>query len=107
MKKLLLLLILVLGLGSSFAANDLVITSITRIAECTTLQWASRTGEFYTVYATEDLQTPIRWRVAAPFVASGGTNTLWQEGCCGGEFSMMSLSSGGSSLSKEELEEAQ
>jgi len=106
MKKLFSLLILFLGLGSSFAANDLIITSITRTPDCTTLKWISHTGEFYTVYATEDLRTSIRWRTAGTFVPSGGTNTTWQEGCCGGEFSMMSLSSGGwSSLSEKERED--
>ena len=96
--------LLLLGFCSAFATNDLVITSITRSGDCTTLKWLSHTGEFYTVYATEDLRLPIRWRAAAAFVPSGGTNTTWQEGCCSESFSMMSraASGGGASLSKQE-----
>jgi len=91
----------------SAASNDLLITSITRSGSCTTLRWISHTGEFYMVYATEDLRPPIRWRIADAFVPSGGTNTTWQEGCCGEEFMMMSsLAPGGwNSLSEKEREE--
>lgn len=95
------------GLHSSFATNDLIITSITRTTDCTTLKWISYTGEFYTVYWTENLVPPVFWRVAQANVPSGGTSTTWREGCCAGESMMMSgISSGGwSSLSEKEQEE--
>lgn len=106
MKKLV-LLILTLGLLSSFATNDLVITRITRTADCTTLHWASHTGEFYTVYWTDNLVPPVLWRVGQAHVPSGGTNTTWREGCCAGESMMMSraTSGGWESLSKQERAE--
>ncbi len=40
------LLVLNLGLLPSLATNNLVITSIARTADCTTLKWLSNTGEW-------------------------------------------------------------
>ncbi|MBI5383104.1 MAG: hypothetical protein HZA90_00300 [Verrucomicrobia bacterium] len=68
--------------------NDLLITSISRDGEFTTLTWTSRPGEFYTVYWTDELKANPFWRVAAVGVPSGGTNTTWSEG---GEDWLMSL----------------
>ena len=95
------------GLFSSFATNDLLITSISRVSDCTTLKWLSNTGEWYAVQWTDNLVPPVFWRVAQANVSSGGTNTTWREGCCAGESMMMSsFSSGGwSSLSEKEQEE--
>ncbi len=106
MKKLF-LLILTLGLLSSFATNDLVITSIARTADCTTLRWASHTGEFYTVYWTDNLVPPVFWRVGQANVPSGGTNTTWREGCCAGESMMMSRATSGGWESLSEKERAE
>jgi hypothetical protein len=64
------------------ATNDLVITSITRQNDCTTLTWRSHPGEYYTVYRAVSLQSPVFWQVAEVNVPSGGTNTTWSEGDC-------------------------
>ncbi|MBI5383145.1 MAG: hypothetical protein HZA90_00505, partial [Verrucomicrobia bacterium] len=50
--------------------NDLLITSISRDGEFTTLSWTSRPGEFYTVYWTDELKPNPFWRVAAVGVPS-------------------------------------
>lgn len=107
MKKLLILCFFLLGLLPAFATNDLVITSISRVSDCTTLKWLSNTGEWYAVQWTDNLVPPVFWRVAQANVPSGGTNTTWREGCCAGEsMMMMSRSSGGwSGLSEKEREE--
>ena len=81
MKKLFLAFcLLFLGFCSTSATNDLVITAITRTADGTTLKWLSVTGEFYVVYATEDLNAPIRWRVGSIFMTSR-SSTIACSGC--------------------------
>jgi hypothetical protein len=67
---------------TSAATNDLVITSIVRQGDCTTLTWRSHPGEYYTVYRAMSLQAPVFWQVAEVNVPSGGTNTTWSEGDC-------------------------
>ena len=87
------------------AANDLAITSIQRSGDCTTLQWVSHPGEWYTVFWTDNLNAPIFWRVARANVPSGGTNTVWREGCCASEEMMMMRSSVTSSESVSKISE--
>lgn len=83
MKRLVSLSLLVLAaLSASAVTNDLVITSITRQNNCTSLTWNSHPGEFYTVQWTDNLTPPIFWRVAEVNVPSQGTNTIWWEGGC-------------------------
>jgi hypothetical protein len=83
MKKLLLSALLTFSQTFAEAAtNDLVITSITRQGDCTTLTWRSHPGEYYTVYRAVSLQAPVFWQVAEVNVPSGGTNTTWSEGDC-------------------------
>ncbi len=78
------------------ATNDLVLTSIVKEGGCVTLQWRSHVAEFYTVYWTDHLETPIFWRVAEVNVPSGGTNTVWSEGDCQQQMMMAGGGSGGS-----------
>lgn len=78
---------------ASAATNDLVITSITRQNNCTTLNWRSHPGEFYTVYWTDAMSDRPYWRVAEVNVPSGGTNTTWYE--CEGGGQMMMMAGGG------------
>ena len=59
-----------------------VITSITRVEDCTTLTWANHPDEFCTVLATDSLTPPAVWSVARVNVFSQGTNTTWSEGGC-------------------------
>ncbi|MDH7502495.1 MAG: hypothetical protein QHJ82_07255 [Verrucomicrobiota bacterium] len=93
--KVLLALVAVHAVSLSAVTNDLVITSITRQNDCTTLTWISHPGEFYTVYWTDSLNPPIFWRVAEVNVPSQGTNTIWSEGGC----SQMLVAGGGVSES--------
>lgn len=110
MKPLLLkLLTLAALLTSPFlvrAVTDLRLTSLVREGECTTLNWISHPGEFYTVYWTDSLVPPVFWRVAEVNVPSGGTNTTWSEGSCG-EMMMSSTTSGSSATALTEKEFAE
>ncbi len=85
--------------------NDLRITSITRVEDCTTLTWRSHPGEFYTVLWADELRgLNTFWRVAEVNVPSGGTNTTWTEGAC--SESMMAAGGGTAPppLTKEQIE---
>jgi hypothetical protein len=75
--------IIVAGRVASSSA-DLLITSIARQSDCTTLTWTSQPGEFYNVYWTDTLGSGAFWRLAAIHVPSGGTTTTWTD-CAGGE----------------------
>jgi hypothetical protein len=78
---------LYISIGIQAQEVPFTITEITRQNDCTTLTWASRPGEFYTVYWTDVLQPHAFWRIAQVNVPSGGTNTFWTD--CPGESSAM------------------
>ena len=86
-------------ISASAVTNDLVITSITRQNNCTTLTWNSHSAEFYTVQWTDNLTPPIFWRVAEVNVPSQGTNTVWSEGGCG-QMLMAGVGGGSESVSE-------
>ena len=72
-------MLLLSSTATAATTNDLLITSISRDGDYTTLTWNSRPDEFYTVYWTDDLGPNSFWRVAAVNVPNGGTNTVWSE----------------------------
>lgn len=105
MKRLVSLSLLALAaLSASAVTNDLVITSITRQNNCTSLTWNSHPGEFYTVQWTDNLTPPIFWRVAEVNVPSQGTNTIWWEGGCS---QTLMAGGGGSESSASDSAESQ
>lgn len=98
-----LVLVLAAALTCAAAEGELRITSIVRQGDCTTLQWASRPGEFYSVLWTDRLGSgPIFWRVGAVNWPSAGTNTSWTDGECG-QMGMMASGEKSASLSKPTL----